>query len=129
MTTLCERARSPVALLAIRATLAATCMVAGVALGSDGISVKVTNDTSNNVVVTVIDMNDNPEQVLVSNQTIYGFASLSIRVSPDASGYGHIRWTATSGSAGSRACGHKERDQLSAESIVHVSAGDSCDAT
>jgi hypothetical protein len=103
-------------------------LAAGAAQGSDGILVKVTNDTSANVVVTVIDMNANPEQALVSNETIYGFASLSIRVTPDDSGYGHIRWTATSGSAGSRTCGHKERDRLSADSIVHVSANNSCDA-
>jgi hypothetical protein len=111
-------------MLAIGATLC----LAGIALGSDGISVKITNDTSTNVVVTVIDMNDNPEQALISNETIYGFASLSIRVSPDASGYGHIRWTATSGSAGSRTCGHREGDRLSADSIVHVSANDSCES-
>ena len=111
-------------------TLILVCFVlgAGAALGSDGIAVKVTNDTSTNVVVTVIDMNANPEQSVISNETIYGFASLSIRVSPDASGYGHIRWTATSGDAGSRTCGHKEADRLSADSVVHVSADNSCDA-
>jgi hypothetical protein len=122
------RTRSVVPMLAIGATLGLACIVAGVALGSDGIAVKLTNDTSSNVVVTVIDMNVNPEQVLISNETIYGFASLSIRVSPDASGYGHIRWTATSGSVGSRACGHKETDRLSADSVEHVSASNSCDA-
>jgi hypothetical protein len=115
-------------MVAVGAALGVACMVAGVALGSDGISVKVTNDTSSNVVVTVIDMNVSPEQVLISNETVYGFATLPIRISPDARGYGHIRWTATSGSAGSRACGHKERDQLSADSVVHVSASSSCDA-
>jgi hypothetical protein len=124
-----ERTRSVFAMLAIGATLGVVCMVSGVALGSDGISVKVTNDTSSNIVVTVIDMNVNPEQVLISNETIYGFASLPIRVSPDASGYGHIRWTATSGGADSRACGHKEADRLSADSVVHVTASASCDAS
>lgn len=122
------RTRSVVAMLAIGATLGLACMVAGVALGSDGIAVKVTNDTSSNVVVTVIDMNVNPEQVLISNETIYGFASISIRISPDASGYGHIRWTATTGGAGSRSCGHKEADRLSVDSVVHVSANNSCEA-
>jgi hypothetical protein len=123
-----ERTRSVVAMLAIGATLGVACMVAGVALGSDGIAVKLMNDTSSNIVVTVIDMNVNPEQVLISNETIYGFASLAIRVSPDASGYGHIRWTATSGDAGSRACGRKETDRLSADNVVHVSANNSCEA-
>jgi hypothetical protein len=129
MTEINGRTRSVVATLAIGATLGMACILAGVALGSDGIAVKVTNDTSSNVIVTVIDMNENPEQALISNQTIYGFASLSIRVSPDASGYGHIRWTATSGDAGSRTCGHKESDRLGADSIVHVSANNSCDTT
>ncbi len=108
--------------------VAGSLLSAGAALGSDGLSVKVTNDTSTSVVVTVIDMNANPEQAVIANETIYGFASLSIRVSPDASGYGHIRWTATSGSAGSRICGHKERERLSAESVVHVFANGSCGA-
>jgi hypothetical protein len=122
------RTRSVIAMLAIGTILAMACMFAGIAQGSDGIPVKLTNDTSSNVVVTVIDLNLNPEQVLISNETIYGFASLSIRVSPDASGFGHIRWTATSGDIRSRTCGHKETDQLSADSVVHVSANNSCDA-
>lgn len=111
-------------------TLGLMCFLlcASAALGSDGIAVKVTNDTSASIVVTVIDMNPNPEREVISSETVYGFASLSIRISPNASGYGHIRWTAASGGTGSRTCGHQERDQLSADSIVHVSANDSCDA-
>lgn len=104
-------------------------LCAGTALGSDGILVKIANDSSANVVVTVIDMNLNPEQPIVSNETIYGFASLSIHVSPDGSGYGHIRWTATSGSDGSRTCDHKESSRLSTDNVVHVSASNSCDAS
>ncbi len=114
-------------MVAIGATLGVACMVVGVAQGSDGIAVKLTNDTSSNVVVTVIDMNVKPEQVLISNETIYGFASISVRISPDASGYGHIRWTATTGGAGSRSCGHQQKDRLSVDSVVHVSASSSCD--
>jgi hypothetical protein len=128
MNTTNRRIRSVVAIVAIGATLGVAGTVADVALGSDGLTVKVTNDTSSNVVVTVIDMNVNPEQVLISNETIYGFASVTIHISPDASGYGHVRWTATSGGADSRACGHKEASQLSADSIVHVSANNSCDS-
>jgi hypothetical protein len=96
------------------------------ALSSDGISVKIMNDTSNAVVVTVIDMNANPEQVSVSNETIYGFASLSLSISPDSKGYGHIRWTASSGDADSRTCGHNERNGLSEDDVVHVHADSSC---
>jgi hypothetical protein len=96
------------------------------ALSSDGIAVKITNDTSNDVVVTVIDMNANPEQAAISNQTIYGFASVLIRISPDSTGYGHVRWTATGGDARSRTCGHKERNRLSTDDVVHVSANSSC---
>jgi hypothetical protein len=110
--------------------LALICCVlsGGAALGSDGIPLKITNDTSNNLVVTVYDMNVSPEQPVISNETIYGFASLSIRVSPDSRGYGHVRWTATGGDASTRTCGHKERDQLSAESVLHVSVNSGCNA-
>jgi hypothetical protein len=103
-------------------------LTAGAALGSDGIPVKITNDTSNNVVVTVFDMNASPEKSALSNVTIYGFASLSIRVIPGGNGNGHIRWTATGGDASSRTCGHRDHDQLSADSIVHISANDNCGA-
>jgi hypothetical protein len=109
--------------------LGLTCLLlgAGMAVGGDGIAVKVTNDTSSSVVVTVIDMNSNPELSIISNETIYGFASRSIRITPDSSGNGHIRWTAISGDAGSRTCGRKERDQLNSETVVHVSANNSCE--
>ena len=96
------------------------------AISSDGISVTIMNDTSSVVVVTVIDMNANPEQASVSNEKIYGFASLSISISPDNKGYGHLRWTASSGDAGSRTCGHKENNGLSADDVVHVHADGSC---
>jgi hypothetical protein len=99
------------------------------ALASDGIAVKITNDTSADVVVTLIDMNAKPEQTLLSNETIYGFASRPVRIAPDDSGYGHIRWTATSGSASSRTCGHAERSALSADGVIHVSANTGCGAT
>src|ERR1700677_5042025 len=96
------------------------------ALGSDGISVTIMNDTSNSVVVTVIDMNANPEQASVSNETIYGFASLSISIAPDSNGYGHVRWSASSGDASSRTCGQKERNGLSDNDVVHVHADSNC---
>jgi hypothetical protein len=99
---------------------------ANAALSSDGIKVKIMNDTSSNVVVTVIDMNATPEQVVVSNETIYAFASHSIQISPDSRGYGHVRWTANSGDAGNRTCGQKERNELSADDVVHVRADSSC---
>ena len=99
---------------------------ANFALGGEGISVTLMNDTSSPITVSVIDMNANPERAIVSNQTIYGFASLSISVASDNSGYGHVRWNASSGDAANRTCGHKERDKLSDDDIVHVHTDGSC---
>ena len=61
-------------------------LAAGAAQGSDGILVKVTNDTSANVVVTVIDMNANPEQALVAVQRIcpYPLSSGVTRIESEA---------------------------------------------
>jgi hypothetical protein len=57
---------------------------------------------------------------------IYGFASISIRISPDSRGYGHIKWTAISGDAESRMCGHNEMNGLNDGDLVHVHANGSC---
>ena len=96
------------------------------ALSDGGIPIRIVNDTNDEVVVTVIDMNASPQQPVISNQRIYGSASLSIQIAPDAQGYGHVKWTALAGDPANRTCGHKEKMHLNPNDVVRVSANDDC---
>jgi hypothetical protein len=54
--------------------------------GDAAVSVTVSNNTGDNLLVTVYDLNNNPVVRVVSSQTINGFASISITITADASG-------------------------------------------
>ena len=46
--------------------------MAGTALGGEGIQVKITNDGTQDIVVTVYDMNAQPKKILLQNARITG---------------------------------------------------------
>ena len=67
----------------------------GAALAGDGVTVRILNDTPDALSVTIYDRNVRPAQAVVSSEVINGNASLSVSVTADASGRGHLSWTAT----------------------------------
>jgi hypothetical protein len=99
---------------------------AAMAMGGEGVQVKITNDGTEDIVVTVYDMNTRPQRVVVENARINGFASIPINVIGDSTGRATVSWTATSIDRNSPACGHDESVELGDSSSLRVHADSSC---
>ena len=102
-------------------------LMAGTALGGEGVDVKITNDGTQDIVVTVYDTSTSPERVVLSNIRIYGFTSVPVSLVADATGRGSLSWTATSTDSVFRKCGHADTVVGDAAS-VNVHADSSCGA-
>src|ERR1700723_4516992 len=86
--------------------LALPLLMIGTALGGEGLQVKITNDGTQDIVVTVYDMNAQPRAILLQNARINGFTSVPVSAIGDAAGRANLSWTATSTDAASPRCGH-----------------------
>jgi hypothetical protein len=106
--------------------LALPLLMVGTALGGEGVQVKITNDGTQDIVVTVYDMNANPRVILLRNARINGFTSVPVSAIADATGHANLSWTATSTDATSTRCGHDDTLALSNDSAVKVRADSSC---
>jgi hypothetical protein len=101
-------------------------LVVGTALGGEGIQVKITNDGTQDIVVTVYDMNAQPRKIMLQNARINGFTSVPISVIGDASGRANLSWTATSTDAASPKCGHDDTSGVANDAAVNVHADSNC---
>jgi len=108
--------------------LAPLLLMAGTALGSEGVQVKITNDGTQDIVVTVYDMNTKPQRILLQNARINGFTSAPVSAVADAAGHANLSWTATSTDTASMKCGHDDTLGLGNDSAVSVHADSSCGA-
>jgi len=100
----------------------------GTALAQNGVSVRVLNDTPDNLIVTLYDRNAQPPQPVVSGELINGNASISVSITADASGRGHLSWTATTAGRDMRRCGHREKRGVNDSDTIRVSANHRCTA-
>ena len=116
------RARIVAALLAT----AMPVLFTATALGGEGVQVKITNDGTSDIVVTVYDMNTRPQRVVLENARINGFTSVPINAVGDATGRANLSWTATSTDSTSRKCGHDDTVSVSNDGSVNVHAESSC---
>jgi hypothetical protein len=91
-----------------------------------GIKLIINNNTSDNLLVTIYDMGASPRQTILSNRPIYGNASITVSISVDASGSGHVSWTAMSQDPDMRKCGHEDKASLNNGDTVSVYADSSC---
>jgi hypothetical protein len=96
------------------------------AIGDDGVNVTINNNTTRNLLVTVYDLNGSPPARVLSSETINGFASMSILIVADASGEGHLSWTATTIGKDMRRCGHRDRPGVSDGDTVNVFVDSDC---
>jgi hypothetical protein len=101
-------------------------LLAGTAL-AQGVEVKITNDGTEDILVTVYDRTTNPERIVLTNARINGFASVPISLLGDATGRANLSWTATSADPVSPKCGHADTVVSNAAS-VNVHADSSCSA-
>ena len=106
--------------------LALPLLLIGTALGGEGVQVKITNDGTQDIVVTVYDMNAKPRAILLQNARINGFTSVPVSAIADATGHANLSWTATSTDGTSAKCGHDETSGLRNDSAVNVHADSSC---
>jgi len=97
----------------------------GVVFGGEGVQIKITNDGTEDIVVTVYDMNTRPRTVILENERINGFTSVPINVIGDSTGRANLRWTATSVDKNSRRCGH-DQATVGDDGSLNVHADSSC---
>jgi hypothetical protein len=100
-------------------------LFAATAQGGDGVDVKITNDGTEVIVVTVYDMSASPDRMVLANARINGFSSVPISVLADASGRAHLRWTATGTDPTFPRCGQAHTTVGNSDS-VNVHADSTC---
>jgi hypothetical protein len=113
-----------------KAALIMSCLpllLSGVALGGEGVEVKITNDGTEDIVVTVYDMNTTPRRLVLTNAHINGFTSVPITLIANADGKASLSWAATSADAAFPKCGHADT-VVGDEASVNVHADSSCGA-
>jgi hypothetical protein len=92
---------------------------------SDGLTVNVTNDGTEDIQVTVYDTSVGPKAMVLS-QRVTGFTTVPVTVSQDATGRANLAWTAVTIDPNNRKCGHADRTGLSDAASVHVRADADC---
>ncbi len=96
-------------------------LVGSSALGGEGVEVKLINDSTEDILVTVYDMSARPERIVFSNARINGFTSVPVFLSADADGRANLAWTATSTDTMFRKCGRANTAVANAGSVdVHA---------
>ncbi len=96
----------------------------GAALGDEGISIHITNDSTVDIYVTVSDANSRAP--IIEHQRLNGFATLPITAAADDKGRANITWTTISVDNNDRHCGHGTRNGLENDATVNVHADASC---
>jgi hypothetical protein len=112
----------------VNAALILSCLpvlLSATAQAGDGVDVKITNDGTQDIMVTVYDMSSKPRRAVLTNARINGFTSVPISLTADASGKANLAWTATSIDPDFPKCGHAKIVVANSAS-VHVHADSSC---
>ena len=107
--------------------LAGLTLLAAGAAGGEGVQVKITNNGTRDIVVTVYDLNSQPQRVVLENAHINGFTSVPVNVIADATGRANLSWEATSSDGLSRKCGRADTS-VDNDGSVTVHAENSCSA-
>jgi hypothetical protein len=96
------------------------------AFGGSGVTIHIANDTTDNLIVSLYDRNVRHHPTVLSGEEINGNASISITITADASGQGHLSWTARTLDPDMRRCGHQDSPGLNDGATVHVHADGRC---
>jgi hypothetical protein len=76
------------------------------AFGDDQLDIRIYNDTADEIVVTVYDMNAGSPRPVLASQVIDGFAWLTTSITPSIGSDGHVRWIAQTIRTVFRRCGY-----------------------
>lgn len=93
---------------------------------ADAMPITIINNGTDDILVTVYDMNTHPHGKLLDGQRINGFSSVPISVAAGAAGTGHVYWRATTADPNRRRCGRQDKAGLSNGDSVHVFAHSRC---
>lgn len=105
-------------------------LVGGFAVGGlNGVDVRITNDGTQDIVVTVYDTTTKPRQVVLSNERINGFTTIPVSLVPDEGGRANLSWTAVTVDSNDRRCDHETQSGLLDASSVHAHADSDCGST
>ena len=114
--------------LAPACLLALACLSMGglPARAQDTVSITIANDNTDDILVTVYDMNTRPHAKVLDGQRISGFASVPISITAGAGGTGHVYWRATNLDPDNPRCGQRDKAGLANGASVHASAHSQC---
>jgi hypothetical protein len=115
--------------LAVLASAIPLLLLGSAALGGEGIQISITNDGTDDILVTVYDMTVGPNAAVLSHARINGFTSVPLSVSSDATGHANVSWTAVTSDPNGRKCGHADQLGLSDSASVTVRADSNCPAS
>jgi hypothetical protein len=113
-----------IALLVLTAAAASTPLASARADGT--LTIHIANDGPDNLQVTIYDRNLRRRQKVLSGQVIYGNASISMSVSANSSGQGHVYWSAITTDRDLRKCGQHDKPHVNDGETIHVSADGPC---
>jgi hypothetical protein len=101
-------------------------LLATPAFSADGVSLNITNDGTDDIVVTVYDTTLGPKAVVLAHARINGFTTIPLSVAADDTGRANISWTAVTADKNDRKCGHADNIGLGDSSAVTVRADSDC---
>jgi hypothetical protein len=94
--------------------------------GDATVDLRVYNDTAEEIVVTLYDMNATPREPVLVRQIIEGFAWFPASVTPGIEGDGYVSWSAETAGTSFHRCGHREKRGLASDAVVRVFTDSSC---
>jgi hypothetical protein len=101
-------------------------LTASTTFGDDQLDIRIYNDTADEIVVTVYDMNAGSPRPVLARQVIDGFAWLTTSVTPSIGSDGHVRWIAQTIGTVFHRCGYGESGGLRTNTIVKVFTDSRC---
>jgi hypothetical protein len=117
----------PARAIALSVLIAAAASTPLSATRADGtLTIHIANDGPDNLQVTIYDRNLRRRQKVLSGQVIYGNASISMSISANSSGQGHVYWSAISTDRDLRKCGQHDKPHVNDGETIHVSADGPC---
>jgi hypothetical protein len=115
------------AIVRILLACAASMLAGPSAIAGSGLTVKINNDSTDTILVSVYDLNANGPQRVLSNEVINGNASVAVPIAADDQGHGHVSWRARTSDDDMRTCGSGDTGNLNDRDTVTVHADAACD--
>ena len=107
--------------------VAASMLAGAAAFAGSGMTVTISNDSSDTILVSVYDLNASGSQRVLSNEVINGNGSVAVPIAADDQGRGHVSWRARTSDDDMRMCGSGDSGSLNDGDTVTVHADTQCD--